>query len=123
MAINNIESKHRGDGFKWFLILVLLAGSIFANYHYSTVVLAIRASIGLVVVCALMGIAVTTAKGATAWEFIKAARNELRKVVWPTRQETTQTTLMVIVMVLIMAVVLWGVDSFYMWLLSLLANS
>jgi preprotein translocase subunit SecE len=45
------------------------------------------------------------------WRWLKEARTEIRKVVWPTRQETTQTTLIVVAVVLVMALVLWGLDS------------
>jgi preprotein translocase subunit SecE len=52
----------------------------------------------------------------------KEARVEIRKVVWPTRQETTQTTLIVVAVVLVMALVLWGLDSLLGWLISLIVG-
>ena len=51
--------------------------------------------------------------------FVKDARVEVRKVVWPTRQETLQTTMAVLIMVVIVAIMLWGIDS----LLGLGVNS
>ena len=50
---------------------------------------------------------------------IKDSRTEIRKVVWPTRQETVQTTFIVVVFVLLVALVLWALDSFFAWLASL----
>ncbi|TIR54961.1 MAG: preprotein translocase subunit SecE, partial [Mesorhizobium sp.] len=47
---------------------------------------------------------------------------EIRKVVWPTRQETTQTTLIVVAVVLVMALLLWGLDSLLGWLVSLIVG-
>ncbi len=56
-------------------------------------------------------IAAKTNKGSAFIEFAKEARTEVRKVVWPTRQETMQTTIIVMVATLIVALLLWGLDS------------
>ena len=63
-------------------------------------------------------VAVKTEKGNTAWNLIKEARSEIRRVVWPTNNETTQTTLVVLVMVFIFSLILWGLDSLLSWLVS-----
>jgi preprotein translocase subunit SecE len=47
--------------------------------------------------------------------FINESKRELQKVVWPTRQETIQTTVIVIVTVMLAAFFLWGVDALIMW--------
>ena len=52
-------------------------------------------------------------------EFIRQVQTEGRKVVWPTRQETVQTTMIVVAFVLLVALILWGLDSFLGWLVSL----
>ncbi len=56
-----------------------------------------------------------TRKGKQVFTFAQEAKTELDKVVWPSRQETTQTTLIVIAMVSITGFVLWGVDAAMMW--------
>jgi len=48
---------------------------------------------------------------------------EIRKVVWPTRQETTQTAIAVFVFTLVMALFFWGLDSFLLWLTRNLVGS
>ena len=63
-------------------------------------------------------IAVKTEKGNAAWNLIKEARSEIRRVVWPTNNETTQTTLVVLVMVFIFSLILWGLDSLLSWSVS-----
>ena len=63
-------------------------------------------------------VALQTAKGQSFFNLVKEARIEIRKVVWPTRQETTQTTLMVVAVVLVMALLLWGLDSLLGWIVS-----
>ena len=52
------------------------------------------------------------------WTLIKDARGEIRRVVWPTRDETVQTTLIVLVLVLIFALILWLLDSGLSWVVS-----
>lgn len=72
--------------------------------------------IGMVVVAiAAIGIAMTSQQGRNAWAFAREARQELRKVVWPTRQESVQTTLIVLVMVVIVSILLWLMDIFFNW--------
>ena len=51
-----------------------------------------------------------TLKGRQAIDFVREAQVEVRKIVWPTRQETTQTTLFVIIVVIIFAILLWVLD-------------
>jgi preprotein translocase subunit SecE len=57
-----------------------------------------------------VAVAAQSAPGQAAWEFAKGSRMELRKVVWPTRKETGQMTLVVVVMVVAVALFLWLVD-------------
>jgi preprotein translocase subunit SecE len=64
-------------------------------------------------------VALQTAKGAAFWSLVKGSRTEIRKVVWPTRQETVQTTMIVVGFVLLVAVILWGLDTLLGWLVSL----
>ncbi len=110
------------DSIKWIaVVIVLLAGS-YANYHYSEVSLAIRLAIGIVGFAVMLLLALQTHQGSRFAGFAKSTRMELRKVVWPSRQETVQTTLLVIVMVIITALILWGIDSCLMWAVSWLTG-
>lgn len=110
------------DRLKWLLILVLFIVGVVANYHFAQLPWAIRAAIGIIWLAILVAVALWTAQGQQAWAFIKAARVELRKVVWPTRQETTQTTLVVMAMVAVTALVLWGLDTLFFWAVSLVTG-
>jgi preprotein translocase subunit SecE len=71
------------------------------------------AGVALAAVAVLM--ALQTSSGRAAWELAKEARVEIRKVVWPTRQETSQTTLIVVVVVIFVGLILWGLDSSLSW--------
>jgi len=99
----------------WILSAILLAAGIAANYYFAGQPLSLRIVGWLVLICIILAIISRTKKGQQAWKFFRDAKGEIRKVVWPTRQETIQTTLIVIVMVIILALLLWGADSFLMW--------
>lgn len=116
-----IESQGSGlDSLKWFVVVVLVIAGIAGNIYYSGQLLLIYRVLGLVAVAVVAAvIAVQTAQGAAFWKLAKEARTEVRKVVWPTRQETTQTTLIVLAFVLLMSVILWGLDTLLGWLVSL----
>ena len=101
--------------------LLVLAGAIGFNY-YSDQSLLLRVIAMIVVAAAALGIALATVKGRRALGFVKDARTEVRKVVWPTRNETLQTTLIVMIMVVLVGVLLWIMDSFLLWAVKLLTG-
>jgi preprotein translocase subunit SecE len=112
--------EFRLDGLKWLLVTALVAVGVVGNAYYSDTALLYRV-LALVTVIGLAGVvAINTAKGHAFWELMKEAQVEVRRVVWPTRQEVNQTTLVVVAVVLIMAVILWGLDSLLGWLASLI---
>jgi len=106
----------------WIIVVILIAGGIIANFHYEHVAWAIRTAVGIVLFAVALGLASRTTQGQFAWAFVKGSRTELRKVVWPTRQETVQTTLVVAVMVIITALVLWGFDTLFLWVIGWLTG-
>jgi preprotein translocase subunit SecE len=80
-------------------------------------------TLGWLAIVAVAGyVASKTNKGKWVLEFFRDSRMELRKVVWPTREETMQTTLVVAVMVIILALVLWGMDGVLVWLIGWLTG-
>ena len=99
------------DMFKWVVVFALLAGLVTANTMYGEISVLYRAIAIDVVVGIARFIAATTEKGSTFLSFAKESRTEVRKVVWPTRQEANQTTLIVLAATLIMALILWGLDG------------
>ena len=95
-------------------VLVLLAGV--AGFYYfeeESQLLRVLGMLAVVVVAFL--IAATTEVGKRSLGFVKDARVEVRKVVWPTRQETLQTTVAVLFMVILAAIMLWLIDMFLGW--------
>jgi preprotein translocase subunit SecE len=110
------------DTLKWGVIVLLLAGAVAGNFIYGEASVFIRA-VAVVVTIAIAGlIAMQTEKGRTSLEFAREARTEVRKVVWPTRQEAVQTTGIVLVVTLLMSLLLWGLDSVLFWLVGLVTG-
>lgn len=108
----------RLDSIKWLLVVLLIAAGVVGNVYFAGQSLLYRV-IGLLVLAGLAAfVALQTVKGAEFWKLAKEARVEIRKVVWPTRQEATQTTLIVFAFVLLTALILWGLDSLVGWLAS-----
>lgn len=98
---------------KWLFALVLVVLSVVGNIYFSAYASSLRALAIIVVLGVSLAILATTAHGKIVLDFFKQARGELRKVVWPTRQETVQMTLMVAAIVVIMALILWAFDSVF----------
>ncbi|CAM3946406.1 preprotein translocase subunit SecE [Rheinheimera salexigens] len=106
---------------KWLLVFAILAAAVVGNYVYE--LSALERAIAVVVLVIIAGVvAGQTHKGKTFINFAKEARTEVRKVVWPTRQETMQTTIVVLIATLIMGLLLWGLDAILMRIVSFLTG-
>lgn len=112
----------RFNAFKWVIVFLIIIGGIVANTYFNQTAWALRAAIGIVLIALAVLTAFQTTTGQLVWNFMKGARVELRKVVWPTRQETVQTTLVVVAMVVFAALVLWGIDTLFFWLVGWLTG-
>ncbi|TDJ30585.1 MAG: preprotein translocase subunit SecE [Gammaproteobacteria bacterium] len=103
------------DTLKLLVAGSILLGGIFGYYYYSDVSVLIRA-IGVLLAFALgVVVALQSTRGQAFVRFVQGARLELRKVVWPTREETIQTSVTVLVFTLIMAVFFWLLDIFLLY--------
>jgi len=109
---SNTENQGKAlETVKWVLVAIILIGTVVGNNIFSEESVLIRA-VAVIVAALIAGvIALQTSKGRQALEFASESRTEVRKVVWPTRQEAIQTTLIVLVVTAIMALVLWGLDG------------
>jgi preprotein translocase subunit SecE len=111
MTTNTEEKVYRLDALKWALVIALVAAGIYGNSHYSAESVLYRAIALLVLTAVAVFVAINTAKGAVISDVIRGAFVELRKVVWPTRQETNQTTLIVVAVVIVTSIILWLLDT------------
>jgi preprotein translocase subunit SecE len=102
------------DAVKWVVVTALVVVAIWGNGYYAEISPLYRALaiVGLALVAGFVGL--QTEQGKAFNQLRKDAAIELRKVVWPTRQETVQTTLIVLVFVVIVALILFLMD----WVLN-----
>jgi preprotein translocase subunit SecE len=102
---------------------MLLVGAGVAGFYYFSEVSVLYRVIGLLVIALIvLGLMFTTNVGRNAWSFFLESKQEVRKVVWPTREETTRTTMLVFAMVVFVAGVLWVLDMFLFWGVRLLTG-
>jgi preprotein translocase subunit SecE len=100
----------------------LIVAGIGAYYYYPDTSVLLRA-VGVVASLVIaITVFLTTVRGRELWRFIQTSRIELRKVVWPTRQETMQTAVAVVVFALIMGVFFWLLDMLLLWVTRFLTG-
>jgi preprotein translocase subunit SecE len=108
------------DTVKLIVAILVFLGGVGGFYYYSDELLLYRV-LGLIAVgLAAVGIAMTTRSGREVWAFARESRQELRKVIWPTKQESLQTTAVVVVMVIVVGLFLWLLDTFFLWAIQFL---
>ncbi|MEG9499281.1 preprotein translocase subunit SecE [Mannheimia indoligenes] len=123
------QVEHKGSKSKgvntvlWVLSIALLVVAAVGNtYFASHFSLIVRVLLLVVLLIGAVALAAITNQGQKAIHFIKDSRTELRKIIWPTRSEATQTTLIVLAMCVVVALVLWGIDSIIVALITFLTN-
>ena len=119
MTVKVGEEGSRLDWLKWLLVLLLIVGGVVGNIYYASQPILYRVLVLAAIGLLGLWVSINTVKGGALWVVLKEAQTEVRKVVWPTRQETNQMTLIVVALVILMAIILWGLDSLLGWLVSL----
>ena len=110
-----VEASSRLDHLKWLIVFAFIATGVMGNSYYAGESLLYRVLTLVALAAVAAGIALTTQKGVAFREMLKEARIELRKVVWPTRQETEHATVIVVVTVLICSAFLGVFDAVWLW--------
>jgi preprotein translocase subunit SecE len=116
------SSASVADIVKQVISVVFVVAGVAAFYYFSAdhgfikEVRLLYRVLGLVVVMLMvLAMVLSTKAGKAVWEFALESRQEVRKVVWPTRDETMRTTLLVFAMVFIVGLILWVLDMFLFW--------
>lgn len=111
---SNVNLKEIG---LWLGIIITTFAAFFCTYYFTfSSPVKVIVWLGWLVLSGLLFLA--TIKGQQVYSFAQEAKIELLKVVWPTRQETIQTTSIVMVMVAATGFILWGIDSGMMWVIA-----
>ncbi|XOV79501.1 MAG: preprotein translocase subunit SecE [Aestuariibacter sp.] len=111
MSEGAVNTSSPMDTIKWVFAILLLGGAVAGNYYFGEVSILYRAIGVVIAVIVALLVAARTEKGSRFLGFAQESRTEVRKVVWPTRQEATQTTLIVLAATVVMALILWGMDG------------
>jgi preprotein translocase subunit SecE len=110
------------DKVKIVLAIAIVVGGIAGYYIYEDAPAVLRIGAVIFSLAIAIGVFATSGPGQELWRFIQGSRIELRKVVWPNRQETGQTTLVIIFFVIIMGVFFWLLDMFLAWAARMLTG-
>ena len=112
------QSSGQFDILKLGLSVVAIVAGIGGFYFFGEYSLLLRVVALLLILAVAVALVYTTDLGQSFWQFAQGSRVELRKIIWPTKKETIQTTLIVVVMVLFVGVLLWMFDGLLMWAIS-----
>lgn len=121
----NTDAQGSGRGLqalKWLVVAVLLFVAIVGNFLYRDVSLPLRAMAVVLIIAIAGAVALLTTQGKATVAFAREARTEMRKVIWPTRQETLHTTLIVAAVTAVMSLILWGLDGILVRLVSFITG-
>lgn len=104
----------------WFSMLLFAALIIFSSMYFSLFsesppLMAVLIIVGVLI---LLVIGKHTNQGIQGWNFLLEARLEMRKVVWPTRQETIHSTLIVLAIIAVASVIIYFVGLLFMHLIQ-----
>jgi len=123
-TIKTEKSKSSLDGLKWGVVIILLTVIVVGNYIYGeSIHIVVRAAALLLLAALALFLAAITEKGKTFTDFAKESRLEVRKVVWPTRQETVQTTLIILAVSTIVGLCLWGLDGVFVRIVEFITTA
>ena len=96
--------------------VAILLSSVFSFYYFAELSVLIRVLVVIFSVILSLMIFFSTQRGIIFWDFIQGSRVEMRKVVWPTKQETIQTTLTVFMFVLVLGIFFWLLDFLLLYI-------
>jgi preprotein translocase subunit SecE len=112
-VIMNAKAEMQGgrlDTLKLWAAILLMGAGIYGYYYFADVMVVLRV-LGLLAVAAIaIGVVYQTVIGRQIVGFVSGAQNEVRRMVWPSRTETLQTTMAVVFIVLVVGVFLWLLD-------------
>jgi len=122
VAKTETEVPNRMDTLKLGVAVLILVAGVTGFYYFEAEAFLYRVLGLLALVLMAVGVVYTTRLGQSIVGFGREARAEVRKVVWPTRQETVQTTMMVIFAVILIGIFLWLVDMVLLWAVQILTG-
>ena len=119
-----VDSKKSGYSINTILSIVILVASLAVFYLNPLALTSLLFKVLILVAGLVLAglVFISGSEGKSFVSFMKETKIELKKVVWPTREETTKTTGMIIIAVIIVSIFLWIVDAFFTWMVQLLTH-
>ena len=113
--MNKGSTSNALDKIKWLVAILVFTAAVVGNSYFVEVAFLYRV-LGVVALFIIgLGVISITNFGSNSIKLMKESRTEIRKVVWPTRRETAQSTMIVILMVLVVGIFLWLLDAISFW--------
>jgi len=121
------EKTSSTDVVLWILAALVAAAGIYGFVYFEGQAMTLIRVLGLVVAVGVaLAIASRTVKGREFFSYLREVDVERRKVVWPTRQETLQTTLIVLAVTVVVSILLFIMDTIFgglvRWLIGMGGN-
>lgn len=112
------QTANQNNASNWvgMLAIALVVLALLGYYGLANESMAIRLGVLLGGILIAIGMVALTSNGKRFVAYAKDSWNEVRKVVWPTRKESTQMTMIVFAFVAIMSLFLWGADKLIEWI-------
>lgn len=117
-SLSSSGENGAGNGFKWGLVIAIGIIAIFGNIRYNYFPFSERLVVLIILGLVMLGLALSTKSGKVFTRFVMDARNEMRKVSWPSRHEMTQLTVTVIIVVALASLILWAVDGLFHYIIN-----
>lgn len=116
------EVPRGGDVLKLVAAALVAVAGFVAFYYFGNLPVWARWLMVLAALVAGAFVALQSTQGGQFWQFVQSSRIELRKVVWPSKDESWKLTLLVFVVVLILGVFFWILDSALGWVTRYLTS-
>jgi preprotein translocase subunit SecE len=117
--MNKESTSKTLDNLKWLLAILVFASAVVGNSYFVEIAFLYRVLGVLLLFIIGLGLIAITNFGSNSLKLMKESRTEIRKVVWPTRMETTQTFMIVFGSIIILCLFFWGLESLLSFLTSL----
>lgn len=118
----NVTVSNGLNTLKWVVAIAILIAATVGNRYapelFPQLSSWVRVVALVIVAVGALAITLTTTQGQSFIKLLKEAQVEARRIVWPTKDETMQTTMIVCAVVVVMSLVLWGIDTLFGWMIS-----
>ena len=114
------KASNIADKIKWLVSICIFSAAIVGNSYYTEVAFLYKvlSVVALFIIATLVLANTVFGKGAVT--LMRESRTEMRRVVWPTRMETTQTFMVVFGSIIVLCLFFWALESLLSWLTKLI---